>query len=357
MTNPKPKMTASYRAIFILSIFMIFFVLIAGAATKSKSSGFGMWIWGYTAWLMYKRRVSDLVSFYKVILWFDVIAAGVALAVLAFSDSDVSRYVGYSAIEATLLFGLVISLTYGLYRYFFNLQNNPIKSSLDENTESLLWEQVSEEIKNGKRVDSLWARAFSEADGDNNKANARYIKLRVNQIKSELNGKSTESDNNYLSNPKTKSGNAITDFWYSFNTIGKLALVGILCLICYGIFRDYSGSISIPNKPSLGSVNSPASVSIPKTSSEVTVSKVSNLCYAYWDGWKFVTGKTEGGEFKRFVIGRYGVEVMEVAIPIAMAKDFGIDTMDPKDVSLETGKSGAFFKENWYQLDALCVPR
>ena len=45
--NNMPK---SYKLIFIASIFMVFFVLLAGAATKSKSSGFGMLIWGYTAW-------------------------------------------------------------------------------------------------------------------------------------------------------------------------------------------------------------------------------------------------------------------------------------------------------------------
>ena len=180
MENIKPKMTASYRAIFIFSIFMIFFVLIAGAATNSKSSGFGIWIWGYTAWLMFKRRNADLASFYKVILWFDVIAAGVAVSVLAFSDNDVSRYVGYSVGEAFVLFAVVISITYGLFNYFTNLSisgDNSLKPNVID--EGILWEQVSEEMKKGERVDSLWTRAFSDADGDTNKANARYIKLRV----------------------------------------------------------------------------------------------------------------------------------------------------------------------------------
>jgi hypothetical protein len=183
MTNPKPKMSASYKAIFIFSIFMVFFVLVAGAATNSKSSGFGMWIWGYTAWLMFKRRNGDLASFYKVLLWFDIIAAGVAVSVLAFSDKDVSGYLGYSVGEAFILFALVISITYGLFKYFANLSISD-DDSLNSNVidEGIFWEQVSEEIKRGVKVDSLWARAFSEADGDANKANARYIKLRVEQL-------------------------------------------------------------------------------------------------------------------------------------------------------------------------------
>lgn len=199
MTNPKKKMSASYRAIFILSIFMVFFVLIAGAATKSKSSGLGMWIWGYTAWLMYKRRNADLASFYKVILWFDVIAAGVFVSVLAFSDNDVSRYVGYSVGEAFILFALVISITYGLFKYFTKLSisgDDSFKSNVSD--EGILWEQVSEEIKRGERVDSLWARAFSDADGDTNKANARYIKLRVEQLSQTKKSQQTDSVKNIV---------------------------------------------------------------------------------------------------------------------------------------------------------------
>jgi hypothetical protein len=250
MTNSKPKMTASYRAIFILSIFMVFFVLIAGAATKSKSSGFGMWIWGYTAWLMYKRRVSDLVSFYKVILWFNVIAAGVALAVLAFSDSDVSRYVGYTAIEAILLFILVISLTYGLYKYFLGLDSNPTSSDSFNVADSTIWDQVSEEVKSGKRVDSLWTRAFSETDGDSNKANARYIKLRFDQIKLESRVSSSSSSASSVPKELTKVKLTIFDFWSHFNTVGKLALLGILLLVGYGILGGNMDPLYKPNTSS-----------------------------------------------------------------------------------------------------------
>lgn len=235
MTNPKPKMSASYKAIFILSIFMVFFVLIAGAATKSKSSGLGMWIWGYTAWLMYKRRNADLVSFYKLLLWFDVIAAGVAIAVLSFSESEVTKIVGYSAIEVLVLFVFVISITYGLYKYFLNLESNPTSSDSFNIFDSNLWDQVSEEVKSGKRVDSLWTRAFSESDGDVNKANARYIKLRFEQIKSE--SRVFSSASSFFSLPKQSKKIKLTffDFLNNFNTVGKVALIGIFFLVGYGI--------------------------------------------------------------------------------------------------------------------------
>lgn len=280
MTNTKPKMSASYKAIFILSIFMVFFVLLAGAATNSKSSGFGMWIWGYTAWLMYKRRNADLVSFFKLLLWFYVIAAGVAVPVLTFSDSDVSQYVGYTAIEAILLFVLVILFTYGLYKYFLNLDSNPTSSDFFDAADSTIWDQVSEEVKSGKRVDSLWTRAFSESDGDSNKANARYIKLRFDQIKLESRVSSSVSSGSSLPKESSKVKLTFFDFWNNFNSVGKLALIGILLLVGYGFLGGNMDPYFSPTATSNHNVTS--SQSSTKPSSATTVSPKNTNCIFVW---------------------------------------------------------------------------
>jgi hypothetical protein len=230
MSNLIPKMSIAYKAIFIFSILMVFLVLVAGVASNSKTSGVGMWIWGYTAWLMYKRRISDLVSFYKTLLWFDIVLAAIAFVALAFSDSDVSSYVDYSIVNVMLLFAVVISLTYGLYKYFCTLQINPSINVTNSNAQVDYWEQVSDEIKNGKRIDSLWMRAFSDADGDSNKANARYIKLRVQQLEAEnLNKFNSSQSNNF----KIQIPSGLRDFWDYFNNVGKFGIVGIIILIVF----------------------------------------------------------------------------------------------------------------------------
>ncbi len=280
MTNPKQKMSASYKAIFILSIFMVFFVLIAGAATNSKSSGFGMWIWGYTAWLMYKRRNTDLVSFYKLLLWFDVIAAGVTVAVLSFSESEVIKIVGYSAIEVLVLFVIVISITYELYKYFLNLDSNPTSSDSFSVSDSTIWDQVSDEFKSGKRVDSLWTRAFSESDGDSNKANARYIKLRFDQIKLESMSSSISSNDSLPPKELIKVKLTIFDFWDNFNTVGKLALIGILLLVGYGIFGGNMDPYFRPTAPSNDNVTS--SQSSTKPSSTTNINPKNSNCIFVW---------------------------------------------------------------------------
>lgn len=245
MTVTKPKMSASYKAILILSIFMVFFVLLAGAMTNSKTSGFGMWIWGYTAWLMYKRRNTDLVSLYKALLWFYAIAAGVVVSILLFSDTDVSKYVGFSIAEVFIIFVIVFLSTYGLLKYFKNLQKNQSSYESNEADDSSLWEQVTNEVKSGKRIDSLWTRAFSETDGDSNKANARYIKLRFDQIKSEnsssKSSKSVETSHRNL--PKVKLN--FFDFWNNFNLIVKLAIIAIVVLCVYAFYDYYNHNTSL----------------------------------------------------------------------------------------------------------------
>ena len=281
MSNLKPKMSSSYRVIFILSILMVFFVLIAGAATNSKSSGFGMWIWGYTAWLMYKRRNAELVSFYKLLLWFDVIAAGIAVVVLSFSDSEVAKIVGYSAIEALVLFVFVISLTYGLYKYFLNLESNPTSSDSFSVADSIIWDQVSEEVKSGKMVDSLWTRAFSESDGDSNKANARYIKLRFDQIKLESKGSLSSSSISSLPKESIKVKVSIFDFWNSFNSVGKLALIVILVLVGYGLLGGNMDPYFLPKTPSKDNV--PYSQPSNQTSSTSNVRPKIDSCIFVWN--------------------------------------------------------------------------
>ncbi|HRK39518.1 MAG TPA: hypothetical protein PK347_14140 [Burkholderiaceae bacterium] len=61
------------------------------------------------------------------------------------------------------------------------------KSKQDALTENLYDEQVhgavASEIAAGELVPGLWAKAFAQADGNEQRAKAIYIKLRVDQLK------------------------------------------------------------------------------------------------------------------------------------------------------------------------------
>ena len=71
--------------------------------------------------------------------------------------------------------------------------------------ESLYYEIVANELEKGQMDKGLHTQAFAEADGNENKAKALYIKLRVESLKDELyihekehkKKKSTEDQNKY----------------------------------------------------------------------------------------------------------------------------------------------------------------
>jgi hypothetical protein len=56
---------------------------------------------------------------------------------------------------------------------------------VDRLVEEKLYEQVLREFESGVRRDGLWAKAFQNSQGDEQKANALYLVYRVQSIKEE----------------------------------------------------------------------------------------------------------------------------------------------------------------------------
>lgn len=68
-------------------------------------------------------------------------------------------------------------------KFFDSLKNNAAKSRL---TEEMIYEQVSEELKNGIRREGLWTKAVAESNGNDDVAKSIYIKLRFQSIVDEV---------------------------------------------------------------------------------------------------------------------------------------------------------------------------
>ena len=71
-----------------------------------------------------------------------------------------------------------------------NDDNAPLATSTNiatEATEDAIYEQVMLEIEEDRKVKSTWAKALAQSDGNREKTEALYIKLRVQNIKSDLN--------------------------------------------------------------------------------------------------------------------------------------------------------------------------
>ena len=168
-------------------------------------------------------------------LWFDVIAAGVALFVFIFIDNDASRYVGYSTTEVTLLFALVISLTYGLYIFFRNQTNLLSVSSSVVNNSSIddkHWEQASHELDGDRHV-ATWARAIAESNGEESKAKAVNLKIRAVTLH-ELSEKSILENSN-IKELKSDVSSYKSSSWDMFEVVALIGFVIIVVAIVHAI--------------------------------------------------------------------------------------------------------------------------
>ena len=73
---------------------------------------------------------------------------------------------------------------------------------------------------------------------------------------------------------------SIFDFWDNFNTVGKLALIGILLLVGYGIFGGNMDPYFRPTAPSNDNVTS--SQSSTKPSSTTNINPKNSNCIFVW---------------------------------------------------------------------------
>ena len=66
----------------------------------------------------------------------------------------------------------------------FGLKNSTDRS-VDRLLEEKLYEQVAQELNDGKRREGIWAKAIANSNGSDDKAKSLYIKYHVQAIKDE----------------------------------------------------------------------------------------------------------------------------------------------------------------------------
>ena len=199
MTQVKAKMSTSYMVVFVISIVMILVSILSAPATGSKSSNaYGVLVWSYTAWFMYKRNNKSLVTFYKSLLLFQGIATVICFILLSYYK-EFERTVGFSALGILIFGSIGMFFSYGLLAYFKSQLSQPemvdvvvgstpsvpstaIATSTVSDISDECWEGASQELSSNQRNEATWARAFAESDGDDNRTRALYIKIRASQI-------------------------------------------------------------------------------------------------------------------------------------------------------------------------------
>ena len=240
MAEVKHPMTTAYKAVFLFSIVMGFLCLLGGIASHSKG-GLGVLLWGYTAWLMYGRKNSTLVSLFKILMWFQIIGGGIGLMFMLSLEINDLVGVGLIAYAAMVIIGA--SISYGLLSFFQKQGAVTSTKTLDEEAslnpliskelESKYWEQALSEFNSDARNKSLWAKLFAECDGDENKTQAKYLSIRF----TELAHKNTPPQQDLRK--QTKSAPAKGGYGVFF---GILLMVGLVVLLIFNL--SGTGNIS-----------------------------------------------------------------------------------------------------------------
>ena len=65
-------------------------------------------------------------------------------------------------------------------------RKRPVEESIERLAEEKIYEKVYEEVASGVKREGLWFKALSESDGEETKAKALYVKLRVRSLIDEL---------------------------------------------------------------------------------------------------------------------------------------------------------------------------
>jgi hypothetical protein len=118
----------------------------------------------------------------------------------------------------------------------------PRSKSISKDSESKYWELALQEFNSENRNAGLWAQCFSDCDGDENKAKARYLKEAYKRLSS---SPEVASNNHHkiIESTSSKSTNFVIqellDLWGHFNYIGRVCIVGIAILILISVLSKW----------------------------------------------------------------------------------------------------------------------
>lgn len=188
-------MTSSYKVVFIASILITLglFLSIMNSGSQNQAPTF---FWVMTVWYMYKHDYQALVTLQKVMMGFAGLAT-VGVVIASFQeDTTISNLnlFGFSPYEMVAP-GIISFCVHFWLLGFFHKQLLVDSDLTEDNTASQrsdslqggnkigfdIWEAAAEEYDNNRNT-GIWAMAFAESGGNEDKAKALYLKTRAEQL-------------------------------------------------------------------------------------------------------------------------------------------------------------------------------
>jgi len=214
--------------ILALAVLMFFVTLIVTQINGAKTSLY-YFVWIMVGYYAYKARLSDIQIMMKVLIYLNIT---VLALVIIFADGNDSGYLAKDW-KINLIFGVLVMLVPKILLFFYckkQLENSgddshssigesvkapkqerpnvvpftitsekkvalsPMHTNNSEpkttitpvtSSEEGYWALAMSELEGVQRRPGLWAKAFAEAQGNEDAAKANYLKWRVVQLKDE----------------------------------------------------------------------------------------------------------------------------------------------------------------------------
>ena len=187
----------------------------------------------------------------STVKWIIAVAGWIVLLIIFGIWKSLDKEIGTSAVMGGLRGAILGGGIFFLYQWARNDVEKNKKSSSNINNERLkqeksnnlsyLYEIVAEEIKNKDFKSAVLAQAIAEGNGDKEKSQAIYIRLRVSELDKQFRQNRQENSLNKLKN--SAKSNLI------LNNIGKYIYGLILALLIFSIASTFiiflGGPISI----------------------------------------------------------------------------------------------------------------
>jgi hypothetical protein len=189
------KMSGSYKLVFAFWCLVTLAQLFYASLAKTPFSSVMVMVYGYLSWLLYNKDYEKLRIYLKIVFGSALL---LGLAALQMENLSVFGPFGMSRQELVAGSSLMLGVYAATYIYIRRKAISTTKQlsvssiMLDDEISDAAWQEAARELAREKH-EATWARAFSQAEGDEAKAKAFYLKLRAKALQDgEKNSVSTE---------------------------------------------------------------------------------------------------------------------------------------------------------------------
>ena len=112
------------------------------------------------------------------------------------------------------------------------------KNADDRLAEEMLYAEAMREIEQGIRRDGLWGKAIADSDGEETKAKAQYLNLRVQALKDELQKERQAIEEVAIEKKKSEKKKNVEDGIRSyFSFIGVILVISLILAVMGSLLK------------------------------------------------------------------------------------------------------------------------